>query len=169
MRWDDRLDALPAAERNLLLERRATDAPGVQAAVADILADVRARGDAALLELARRLDGARLDAIEVPRERCRAALDGLPADVRRALERARANIERFHRALLPSDVVVEVEPGVSLTRRWAPLARVGVYAPGGRAAYPSSVLMGVVPARAAGVGEVFVCSPPGPEGAPPAA
>jgi len=66
-------------------------------------------------------------------------------------------------------VIVETEPGVRLTRRFAPLERVGVYAPGGRAAYPSSVLMGVVAARAAGVGEVIVCSPPGPEGEPPVA
>ena len=69
---------------------------------------------------------------------------------------------------MPSDVTVEVEAGVRITRTWVALQRVGVYAPGGTAAYPSSVLMGVVPARAAGVEEVVVCSPPGPDGAPPA-
>ncbi|MBM4184554.1 MAG: histidinol dehydrogenase, partial [Gemmatimonadetes bacterium] len=109
----------------------------------------------------------RLDALEVPRRSWDDAVAALDVDVRAALERAAANIRRFHEAQLPGDVTLEVEPGVRITRTWTPLARVGVYAPGGRAAYPSSVLMGVVPARAAGVNEVIVCSPPGPVGAPP--
>lgn len=137
--------------------------------VARILADVRSRGDAALLDMAERFDGVALEAIEVPRASWQEALDGLEADLRRALERAAANVRCFHEAQRPADVRVEVEPGVVVTRAWSPLARVGVYAPGGTAAYPSSVLMGVVPARAAGVDEVIVCSPPGPAGRPPSA
>ena len=88
------------------------------------------------------------------------------SEVRRALERAARNIAKAHASRPRSEV--EIEPGVLVGRRPDPLGRVGVYAPGGRAAYPSSVLMGVVPARVAGVGEVVVCSPPGPDGLPAA-
>jgi histidinol dehydrogenase len=165
---EGRLADLSAEARRRLLDRTPADEPQLAAQVAALLDDVRLRGDEALLEMAERFDGARLDALEVPRNRWTEALESQDPEVRRGLERAAGNIRRFHAAQLPADVTLEVEPGVRITRRWAPLARVGVYAPGGRAAYPSSVLMGVVPARAAGVGEVVVCSPPGPAGAPPA-
>lgn len=163
-----RICDLSVEARRHLMERAPSDEPEVSSQVAALLSDVRARGDAALLEMARRFDGVALQAIEVPRARWYAALDELDPNVRNALARASVNIRRFHEAQLPEDVTVEVEPGVRITRRWVPLERVGVYAPGGRAAYPSSVLMGVVPARAAGAGEVIVCSPPGPSGEPPA-
>lgn len=163
------LSALGPEVRRRLTERAPADEPAVAAQVASLVDEVRRNGDEALVEMAERFDGVRLDALEVPRERWDAALAALRPEVRLALQRAAHNIRRFHEAQLPTDLTLEVEPGVRITRRWAPLARVGVYAPGGRAAYPSSVLMGVVPARAAGVGEVLVCSPPGPDGAPPAA
>jgi histidinol dehydrogenase len=150
-----------------LLDRRPVDDANVAAVVTGMLADVRARGDAALRDMARRFDGVALDLLEVPSSAWDDAVAALDRGVRAALERAGTNVRRFHEAQLPADVTLEVEPGVRVTRTWSPLARVGVYAPGGRAAYPSSVLMGVVPARAAGVGEVIVCSPPAPEGAPP--
>jgi len=124
------------------------------------------RGDAALRELARRFDGVQLASLEVPREVVRAALDRQPPSLRRALERSARNVARVHSAFRPQASRVEVEDGVVVERRPDPLARVGVYAPGGRAAYPSSVLMGAVPARVAGVGEVVLCSPPGPNGLP---
>lgn len=135
--------------------------------VSSILEDVRRRGDEALVEMAERFDGVRLEAIEVPRSLCVAALERLDPALRDALTRAASNIERFHTAQIPADVEVETEPGVLVRRVYTPLERVGVYAPGGTAAYPSSVLMGVVPARAAGVAEVIVCSPAGPDGTPP--
>jgi histidinol dehydrogenase len=162
-----RLADLDDATRARLLDRAPQDDPKLGTSVAAILADVRERGDEALLEMAERFDGVRLEAVEVPRKAWDAAVDALEPPVRGGLERAAANIRRFHEAQMPTEVSLEVEPGVTITRAWAPLERVGVYAPGGRAAYPSSVLMGTVPARAAGVGEVIVCSPPGPEGAPP--
>ncbi|HSW30544.1 MAG TPA: histidinol dehydrogenase [Longimicrobiales bacterium] len=164
---EGRLAALAAGTRTPLLARAPEDEPEVAERVAAILRDVRARGDEALLELAERLDGVRLSSLEVPRRLWDEAGHALDPAVRSALERAAANIRRFHEAQIPGDIVVDVEPGVRITRRWTPLERVGVYAPGGRAAYPSSVLMGVVPARAAGVGEVVVCSPPGADGLPP--
>ncbi|MHB1194566.1 MAG: histidinol dehydrogenase [Longimicrobiales bacterium] len=164
---EGRLAALSDGTRTRLLSRASDDEPEVAERVAAILSDVRSRGDEALLELAERFDGVRLASLEVPRRLWDEAREALDPGVRAALERAAANIRRFHEAQIPEDVVVDVEPGVRITRRWTPLERVGVYAPGGRAAYPSSVLMGVVPARAAEVGEVVVCSPPGADGLPP--
>ncbi|HEX6558320.1 MAG TPA: histidinol dehydrogenase [Longimicrobiales bacterium] len=163
-----RLSQLSADQDTRLFDRgRAQDA-GVAAVVAKLIADVRARGDDALREQARRFDGVESLHIEVPRSEWQGALDALDAQVRAGLEQAAGNIATFHRAQLPTVLEVEVEPGVLLGRRADPLQRVAVYAPGGRAAYPSSVLMGVVPARVAGVGEVVVCSPAGPDGRPPA-
>jgi len=163
------LESLDAATRASLLNRGGGTDPAVERAVASILADVRERGDDALREFARRFDRVELESLEVPREAWDEALASLDPAVRDALEEAAASIAAFHRAQLPPPLEVEVRPGLRLGRRADPLERVGVYAPGGRAAYPSSVLMGVVPARAAGVSEVIVCSPPGPDGRPPAA
>jgi histidinol dehydrogenase len=160
-------DLAPDARRHLL-ERAPADEPDLTAAVRTLLTEVQGRGDEALIEMAERFDGVRLTSLEVPRARWEEATAGLDPAVRAALERAAANIRRFHEVQLPEDVTLDVEPGVRVTRRWAPLDTVGVYAPGGRAAYPSSVLMGVVPARAAGVRQVIVCSPPGASGEPSA-
>jgi histidinol dehydrogenase len=145
------------------------DEAGLRERVARIIERVREAGDAALLDMAREFDGVSLSSLEVPRERWRAALDAMDPEERAGWERAARNIRTFHVAQIPPEVTVEVEPGVRLGRRSTPLGAVGVYAPGGRAAYPSSVLMGAVPARAVGVRDVIVCSPPGPAGEPPAA
>jgi histidinol dehydrogenase len=149
-----------------LLSRAPDDEGQVRDATRGILDRVRAEGDDALRAFAREFDGVDLEALEVPREDWNAALEALDPAVRSGLERASRNIEVFHRAQVPEEVVLEVEPGVRLGRRFVPLTAVGVYAPGGRAAYPSSVLMGAVPARAVGVEEIVVCSPPGPDGQP---
>lgn len=151
-------DAAPSPHRD--------SANTVASRTAAIIADVQARGDAALLEFAQRFDGVALSALEVPRTEWTRALAALDPALRRALERARTNIEAVHTAFRPTAVEVSPEPGIVIGRRPDPLSRVGVYAPGGRAAYPSSVLMGAVPARVAGVGEVIVCSPPSSSGRP---
>ncbi len=164
---ETRVSDLTPTQARLLLERRPSNEPRLQETVREILADVRSRGDDALREMARRWDGVDLQGLEIFPDRWDRALGSLDDDVREALEAAAGNIEAFHRAQLPEPLEVEIAPGVRLGRRSVPLERVGVYAPGGRAAYPSSVLMGVVPARAAGVDEVVVCSPPGPSGEPP--
>jgi histidinol dehydrogenase len=162
-----RIRDLDADALRALLERAPSDANGsLASATAAILADVSVRGDEALRAMAVRFDRVRLDALEVPRATWDEALASLDTSVRLAFERAAENIRRFHAAQMPGDVVVEIEDGVRVTRTWTPLERVGVYAPGGRAAYPSSVLMGVIPAKAAGVKDVVVCSPPGPDGVP---
>jgi histidinol dehydrogenase len=165
---DKGVSELDADDLALLLERRPTDESRLRDAVRGLLDEVRRDGDAALVRMARDFDGVELRALEIPRARWEEALSGLDPGVRGALERAARNIEAFHRAQIPEEVVFEPEPGIRLGRRSTPLPAVGVYAPGGRASYPSSVLMGVVPARAAGVPEIVVCSPPGPSGEPPA-
>lgn len=166
---DARIADLTEEERALLLERRPAEEDDLRERVSSILEEVRREGDEALLRMARELDRVELASLEVPRDRWDAALEELDPAVRGALERSGRNLEAFHRAQLPPDVELEVERGIRVGRRAVPLSAVGVYAPGGTAAYPSSVLMGVVPARAAGVARVVVCSPPGPSGEPPAA
>lgn len=160
--------SLDARARTVLFERSSASDPGVRDRTRRIIDRVRADGDAALREFAREFDGAMMDALEVPRPAWRAALDALPVALRRSLERAAANIQQVHEAFRPIPREVVTADGVVIGRRPDPLARVGVYAPGGRAAYPSSLLMGVIPARVAGVGEVVVCSPPGRDGVPSA-
>ncbi|MBI4539357.1 MAG: histidinol dehydrogenase [Gemmatimonadetes bacterium] len=160
------LSELGRAQERLLFERAPHDDPELAGAVREIVAQIRERGDAALRELARRYDGAALEALEVPRQRWERALEALDRPVREGLERAAAHIARFHQAQLPPALELEVAPGVVLGRRVEPLRAVGAYAPGGRAAYPSTVLMCVVPAKVAGVDEIVVCSPPGPTGEP---
>lgn len=160
------LSALSAADRKLLLERDFSTDASVTPTVSKLLAEVRADGDQALVRFARQFDKVELQGVEVSREARRAALARLDPTVRRGLERAVKNLQTVAKATLPPPSEIEVEPGVLVGRRADPLQCVGVYAPGGKAAYPSSVLMGVVPARAAGVAEVVVCSPPGPSGLP---
>lgn len=158
--------ALDGDALRALLDRSTASEPAIRARTTEIVSRVRSGGDAALRELARELDSVSLDVLEVPRERWRQALDALDDTLRGALKRAARNVATAHRAFLPQPVEVETEPGVVVGRRPDPLARVGVYAPGGRAAYPSSLLMGAIPAKLAGVPEVIVCSPPGPDGTP---
>ncbi|MEX2609977.1 MAG: histidinol dehydrogenase [Gemmatimonadota bacterium] len=166
---EGRVGALDEGAETRLFDRGRAADPAVAEAVAALVADVRSRGDAALREQAARFDGVALEALEVPREAWDRALAELDPAVRNALQQAADAIAGFHTAQLPAPLEVELRPGVRLGRRAEPLRAVGVYAPGGRASYPSSVLMGVVPARVAGVAEVVVCSPPGPDGRPPAA
>jgi histidinol dehydrogenase len=119
--------------------------------------------------MAKRFDGVTLSSLEVPREASRRALDELDPALRRAMERSARNIESVHNAFRPVEQRARPEPGIVVGRRPDPLDRVGVYAPGGRASYPSSVLMAAIPARIAGVREVIVASPPDSTGLPAAA
>ena len=161
LRWSGRYADLTAEDRRALNERaRGAEDVAIRERTASIVQQVRTSGDAALRALAVAFDGVSLESLEVPRATWQSALEALDPALRRSMERSAANLERVHRAFLPSSQETESEPGITIGRRPDPLARVGVYAPGGRAAYPSSVLMGVVPARVAGVGEVVLCSPP---------
>ncbi len=160
IRWTGACDALGVSDRRALFDRMGGGEARVTEATAVILARVRRTGDDALRALAWEFDGVALESLEVPKARWTSALDALDPQLRRAMDRAASNIGRVHEAFRPSTQEIESEDGVIVGRRPDPLERVGVYAPGGRAAYPSSVLMGVIPARVAAVGEIVVCSPP---------
>src|SRR5512140_349364 len=162
------VDSLDSRARTILFDRSSASDAVVRDRTSAIIEKVRAEGDAALLAFAREFDGVTLSALEIPRTAWRESLNTLPPALRRALEHALANIRQVHEAFRPVASEVITADGAVIGRRPDPLGRVGVYAPGGRAAYPSSVLMGVVPARVAGVGEIIVCSPPGPDGFPSA-
>jgi histidinol dehydrogenase len=168
LKYQGRLKDLAPEARRRLLDRTGTSDARVAQRTADLIARVRREGDKALREMAREFDRAELQSLEVPRSVCEEALASLDPKLEEALARAARNIAKAHAAQKPQATEVETEPGILVGRRPDPLGRVGVYAPGGRAVYPSSVLMGVVPAKVAGVGEVIVCSPPGPDGKPSA-
>ncbi len=133
----------------------------VDQAVAAIIADVRARGDAALLDLTARFDGLSLspNRLRITPEETEAASAAVPPDLMAALDFAAGRIEAFHRAQLPADLRTTDAAGLTLGLRWTPLDAVGIYVPGGKAAYPSSALMNAIPARVAGVGRIAMCVP----------
>ena len=171
IRFRGPLASMSAADRALLLNRTPTTVDPddmIRTTTEAIIDVVRREGDSALISLAREYDQVRLKSLEVPRDAWRDALQSLDPAVRAAMERAAQNIRSVHSASLPQLVETSPEPGIIVGRRPDPLDRVGVYAPGGRASYPSSVLMGAIPARVAGVREVVVCSPPAPNGIPAA-
>lgn len=143
-------------------ERRETPQE-VDAVVRDVIAAVRAEGLEALLRFAREFDGAELDAetIRVSEAEIEAGAAACPPDVRDAIAFAAERIRSYHLRQRPADVRFTDDAGVELGWRWTPLDAVGVYVPGGRAAYPSTVLMNAVPAAAAGVGRVAMVTPPG--------
>jgi histidinol dehydrogenase len=128
--------------------------------VRQILDYVRASGDRAVLELTERLDGVRLARTRVLEQEWAAAVEGLDGRLRQALTEAAHRIEAVHRAQTFHEDPVAVATGVRVWREWRPFERVGLYAPGGRTVYPSSVLMMAVPARLAGCKEIVLCSPP---------
>jgi histidinol dehydrogenase len=160
LRWQGPLAALAPAAVRALADRATSSDAQIRERTTAIVSRVRSEGDVALRALALELDSVTLQELEVPRTAWARALDALDAPLRAAMERAASNIATVHRAFLPVAQETESEPGVVVGRRPDPLGRVGVYAPGGRATYPSSVLMGAVPARVASVGEIVVCSPP---------
>ncbi len=127
--------------------------------VRPICADVRRRGVSALLELTERFDGVRPASIRVPGPALARALEALDPQVRAALEESIRRARLVHRDQVRHDRVTQVVPGGSVTERWVPVGRVGLYVPGGLAVYPSSVVMNVVPAQEAGVGSIAVTSP----------
>jgi histidinol dehydrogenase len=143
-----------------LVPRAPMDVESVIATVAPICADVRDRGLVALRELAARFDGVEPAELRVPRSALEQALDELDSEVRTALAEAVNRARRVHAAQRRTDVTTTVVPGGTVTERWVPVDRVGLYAPGGLAVYPSSVVMNVVPAQVAGVGGLAVASPP---------
>ncbi|MFL5887650.1 MAG: histidinol dehydrogenase [Solirubrobacteraceae bacterium] len=141
-------------------------AEDVAGTVGEIVEAVRARGDEAVAEYTRRFDtrGAEPKPLRVSREELDGALAALDPEVRAALKLAAANVEAVARAGLGEDIEVPLPQGQTVLVRELPVGRAAVYVPGGRAPYPSTVVMGAVTARAAGVGEVVVCAPPADDG-----
>ena len=153
-----------ALQERLLSRSQLTDETVTQR-VKDIVRDVRARGDAALFEYTERFDGAKLDAasVQVTPEEIRAAYDAAEKPWIDAMREAAARITAFHEKQ-KQRTWIDFDGGIALGQMVRPLERVGVYVPGGTAAYPSSVLMNVLPARVAGVREIVMVTPPGADG-----
>ena len=157
-----RLDSRDAGFRTRLAALAEFDAPDVEAGVRAIVEDVRVRGDEAVVELTNRFDGrdvADCAELEVPAVRAAGAIDSIDPRVREALEAAAARIRAFHDRQKSESWSHAEDDGTVLGQRVVPLDRAGIYVPGGRAAYPSSVLMNAIPARVAGVGEVVMAVP----------
>ena len=148
------------------LPRPALPADGPVEAVREILAQVRECGDAALVDYTKRFDGVDLLATHVDPAEILEAKRRVDPEVLAALEAAAASVAAYHEAQLPVDVDYR-RPGVTIAGLHRPVERAGCYVPGGRAVYPSTVLMTAVPARVAGVGEIVLCVPPGPDGRVP--
>ena len=142
-----------------ILSRR-EELPDVSEAVAEIIAAVRREGDDALRRYAREFDKTELEELEVPPEQLDRALDALDPDLRAILEQAADNIRSFHSRQVRNSFVISERDGVILGQKVTPLDRVGLYIPGGTAAYPSTVLMNAIPAKIAGCGEIVMVSPP---------
>jgi histidinol dehydrogenase len=161
-RFDTHDPAFEAAFKAFLDEPRGSPAD-VDSAVADILAGVRAGGLGALLEYAERFDKVKLtaDSLRVTRDEIEDGAARAPAEVRDAIAFAAARIRVYHERQRPADQRFTDDAGVDLGWRWTPLESVGIYVPGGRAAYPSTVLMNAVPASAAGVDRIAMITPPG--------
>lgn len=160
-RWHSTADPRFAAAFADLLADREQAVPGVAEAVAAILAAVRAEGDAAVARYTARFDRLELtpDRFAIGADEIAAAVAAVPADLVAAIDLAARRIEAFHRAQMPSDLATRDGAGVHLGMRWGALDAVGIYVPGGKAAYPSSVLMNAIPARVAGVARIAMCVP----------
>lgn len=154
------------ARLDAIRSREAAFSDEVDAAVADILTQVRERGDDALLDLTERFDGVRPDPVKTPPSLLEEASDALDGTLRDAIAGAAANIRRFHEKQKRESWFTDDGDGVLLGQRVVPMERVGLYVPGGTAFYPSSLLMNAIPAQVAGVGDIHLVSPPQEDGRP---
>ena len=153
---------LPSSQADLarVIPRAITDVNAASAIAAQLISDVRERGEEALIEQAERLDGVRPERIRIHADEVSQAVRSLDPLVRDALEVAIARVRQATQAQVPASTVTELAPGAHVIQRWQPVNRVGLYVPGGKAVYPSSVVMNVVPAQVAGVSSVAIASPP---------
>ncbi|MEV6064274.1 histidinol dehydrogenase [Nocardia asteroides] len=149
-----------AAELRTALPRGGVDVDSVLHHVRPVVEDIRDRGVAAALDYSEKFDGVRPATVRVPAGELTKALTELDPAVRAALEVAIERTRKVHADQRRTDTVTEVVPGGTVTEKWVPVERVGLYVPGGNAVYPSSVVMNVVPAQAAGVESLVVASPP---------
>lgn len=157
---DLRSRTLTAAELTAALPRAELDVEAAVDAVRPVVQDVRERGAAAVLDASERFDAVRPQHLRVPAEELERALAELDPAIREALEESAARVRRVDSAHRRDEDTVQVVPGGTVTQRWVPVRRVGLYVPGGRAVLPSSVVMNVVPAQVAGVEQIVLASPP---------
>ncbi|MFM8351675.1 MAG: histidinol dehydrogenase, partial [Actinomycetales bacterium] len=156
-----RIDARGTTEDpRRIVPRAALDVVDATDRIRPIIEDVRQRGAGAVQEWSTRLDGVAPPSLRVPTQRLTAAADQLDPQVRAAMIEAIDRARRVHRSQVRAEVTTDVVPGGQVTQRWLPVERVGLYVPGGRAVYPSSVIMNVVPAQVAEVASLAVVSPP---------
>lgn len=159
-----RILSFDAVRPEEILNRDIRAEADVEAVVDGIIADVRARGDQALREYAKKFDGAELDSLLVTKEEIDEAFAAVGEDFLATLRMAAANIRAFHEHQVHKDFVINDTPGVVLGQKYTPIEKAGVYVPGGTAAYPSTVLMDVIPAKVAGVREIVMTTPAGKDG-----
>ena len=143
---------------------RVTPVVDVASIVADILSDVRKNGDRAVLAYCAKFDKAELDTLEVSKQEIDEALSFVEPEFLEILKAAAANIRAFHSRQVRSNFVIADKPGIVLGQKVTPIEKVGVYVPGGTAAYPSTVLMDTIPAKIAGCPQIFMVTPPGRDG-----
>ena len=136
----------------------------VTGTVREIIANVVENGDKALYEYCQRFDGAKLESLEVTGEEINAAVTAVPGELLRILEKAAANIRKYHQAQVRTSFVINDTDGVVMGQKVIPMDAVGIYVPGGTAAYPSAVLMDSIPAKIAGCGQIVMVTPPGKDG-----
>ncbi len=158
-----KIERFADADKKTLLMRDAA-AGDVREPVSLILRDVERRGDAAVLEYTERFDGVRPEPLEVPAEECRKAAEALPPALAKAMRRAADNIRAFHSRQLREGFTMDCGSGVRMGQKITPIEKVGLYIPGGTAAYPSTVFMNAIPAKLAGCREIVLVSPPGKDG-----
>ena len=137
-----------------ILNRDIRAEKNVEDVVDGIIAEVRARGDEALKEYALKFDGAKINDLQVTQAEIDEAFANMDPYFLETLREAAANIERFHRQQVHKNFVINEKPGIVLGQKYTPIEKAGVYVPGGTAAYPSTVLMDVIPAKVAGVSEI---------------
>ena len=147
-----------------VFNRSKLDAEGVMGTVKDIISTVKKGGDTALRQYTKKFDGADLSLIRVDDDIINNSFENLDENLIKALEKAANNIANFHKAQIPDEWMIEVDEGVMAGQIIRPLDSVGCYIPGGRAVYPSTILMTVIPARIAGVSRIICCTPPQPNG-----
>lgn len=143
---------------------RVTPAVNVEAIVSEIIANVRENGDKALYDYCRKFDKAELSSLEVSREEMQAAMASVEPAFLEILRTAAANIRTFHEKQVRSSFVINQPGGIVMGQKISPIEKVGLYVPGGTAAYPSTVLMDSIPAKIAGCGEIVIVTPPGKDG-----
>lgn len=155
---------LGETDKKRLLERSIIDAENIMNLVSDIVHNVKKNGDNSLKSYTEKFDNVKLHELKVSRDEIDKSHENVENDVLESLKKASENIKKFHQAQIPEEWFDEVDKGITAGQIIRPIEKVGCYIPGGRAVYPSSVLMTILPAKIAGVSKIICCTPPMPDG-----